>query len=95
MTDRQHDLIKRLSLTDCYLVRKETLSGNEGWLLCDGNMNPVRRYAHKTVKDSVLDILKTDGRGRYTLNKSLVRRQHGKSLLKIFYNQKNQKRCLK
>jgi hypothetical protein len=88
MTDLQHDLIKKLSLHQYYLAPRLAYSGRKGYMLYSGNANPVKWYPERTVRKSVLEVLKKDKSGRLTLNLNLVRQQHGKTLLKKFYKQK-------
>ena len=85
MTDLQHDLIKSLSKRNCYLRVRMSHGGRWGYMLCEGNANPVRWYSEKTTK-IIYELLKKDKDGKMTLNLNKVRQQHGKSLVKILYN---------
>jgi len=87
MTDLQKELVYRMATGEYYLVPRMNHNGRSGYMLYEGRQDPVMWYSDKSVK-IVRDILKKDKRQRYTLNLSLVRKQHGKSLVKILYNRK-------
>lgn len=90
MTDLQHDLIKKLFKPGFYLMTRLRHSGRRGYMLYQGNANPVDWYSEANYK-IVKEVVKKDKIGRITLNLNLVRQQHGSSLLKILYKKQKQK----
>lgn len=91
MTDWTYHLMKKLLTEDCYLAIRESRTGRSGYMLYSGNQNPEQWFSDATLK-SIRNSLKKDKQGRFTLNLSLVRQQHGKSLLKQLYKKyKNKK----
>ena len=86
MTKLQNDLIRRMMTGNYYMMPKVTHRGRTGCMLYKGHQDPVKWYSDKTAR-IIRQLLKRDKRGRLTVNLSLVRRQHGKSLIKQLYNQ--------
>lgn len=84
MTDLQHDLVKSLFRPGTYLMTRTAHSGRMGYMLYEGNANPVRWYSSRAFA-IVRQVVKKDKAGKITLNLSKVRQQHGKSLVKILY----------
>ena len=85
MTELQYDMILQMFRGGGrYLLPKINHTGRSGYMLYEGNQNPVRWYSEKTVHKIDL-LLKKDRKKRLTMNLALVRKQHGKSPVKQLY----------
>lgn len=84
MTTAQLNIIKGLLHKGRYLLPRMKHSGRQGYMLYEGNANPLYWYSCQTF-NIIRDVIKKDKDGRITLNLNDVRQLHGKSTIKILY----------
>lgn len=77
-------VIRMLNDRTTYLAPKKSHSGTGGYMLYQGNANPVKWFSPAQVSP-LKDLLKKDKNKRLTLNLTLVRQLHGKSFIKQQY----------
>lgn len=87
MTSQQSTLIRYMISGEYYLTARINHHGRKGFMLYKGTQDPVQWFSEKQIK-IIKDLLKADKLRRHTLNLSLVRRQHGKSLIKQLYKKR-------
>ncbi len=82
---KKRDVVTKL-FTDGFYLMESKRRKRSGYVLYKGNMEPVTWYS-KTFLDWISHLLKTDKKKRHTFNRSLVRQEHGKTLVKQLYKQ--------
>jgi hypothetical protein len=79
-----HIVIRMLQDKTLYLLPKKSNTYRTGFMMYQGNQNPVKWFTDTQVKP-LKALLKKGKNNRLTLNLSLVRQLHGKSFIKQQY----------
>jgi hypothetical protein len=95
MTKKKSELVElyKLLLKGNYMRTRMNNDRNSVYVVYTGNQLPIR-YFKRAIGDKLKDYLKTDSKGRMTLNLSSIRQLDGRSFMKKTYKKdrtKNEK----
>ncbi|RYG33366.1 MAG: hypothetical protein EOO01_33290 [Chitinophagaceae bacterium] len=84
MSAAKKELINKLLSGEYYLMEADDRRTQRGFILYHGKQKPERWYKRTSLKHLIV-LFKEDKKKRLTLNLSLVRQEHGKSIVKRLY----------